>query len=121
MKAFEAKGLGREDVNTKRIRAQHSVPSMLLEEDARKTMHTLSKSVGGYYESFTVHSTELQALDNVLTVFGRFKPEGKQILLKYRSSETCCPVCLLGLRRIGIGKLQLSQQPMVDRACCSPF
>lgn len=54
----------------KKTRIQHSVPSILLEQDTRSTLRTISNGVGGYYESFEL--TELgvfSPIDNILTTF----------------------------------------------------
>jgi hypothetical protein len=72
-KFYEAHGLGADDIDTRAVRALNGVPSLLLEEDTR-AMRTLAAGVGGYYESFRVGPTALRPSDNVLTVFGRFKP-----------------------------------------------
>ena len=81
---FEAKGLERDDVYTKRIRAKEGVPALLLEEDTRKTAHTLSKGVGGHYESSSVHGTDSRTFNSILTVFGRIKQAGKQLQFELR-------------------------------------
>lgn len=82
--ALEAAGLLGDDRERRQIRAQNAVPSLLLEEDTRSTMHTLKKGVGGYYESFEVHDTDLLPFDRILTIFGRFKPQNGRLDFELR-------------------------------------
>ncbi len=54
----------------KRIRAQHTVPSILLEQDTRDTLKTISNGVGGYYERFEVSGSGcFSAIDQIQTCF----------------------------------------------------
>lgn len=64
-------GLDGESLKLKMIRAMHTLPAILLEEDTRTTLHTISKGVGGYYESYLMDKGELRPVDSVLTIFAR--------------------------------------------------
>lgn len=65
-------------------RTIHLIPSLLLEEDTRNTLATISRGVGGYYESYYVGKETIEPLDSVLTIFAAIKGKGSESFLELR-------------------------------------
>lgn len=70
----------RDSSSVMKHRIMHNIHSMLLEEDIRSTLATISNGVGGYYESFFVDCTGLlRPIDNLLTSFVKIKSDHVEI------------------------------------------
>lgn len=76
--------LANEDASQKAARTLHTVQSLLLEEDTRTTMHTVSQGVGGYYEIFRMQPGDLVPVNKVLTIFSAIKDGSKRRGLELR-------------------------------------
>lgn len=71
-------------LEVKTDRSINMIPSLLLEEDTRSTLTTISKGVGGYYESYYFGQETIEPLNSVLTVFAAIKGKGGQSFLELR-------------------------------------
>lgn len=64
-----ASGLHEGDIERRRMHVLQLLPAILLEEDTLITLRTISKGVGGYYESYLMGEGKLIPIDSVLTLF----------------------------------------------------
>ncbi len=76
--------LAHDPLELKMDRSINLIPSLLLEEDTRVTLATISKGVGGYYESYYFGKETIEPLDSVLTVFAAIKGKGGKSFLELR-------------------------------------
>jgi hypothetical protein len=81
---YAQRDLAHESIESKIQRTIHLVPSLLLEEDTRDTLSTISKGVGGYYESYYLGKDTIEPLDSVLTIFAAIKGKGSNSFLELR-------------------------------------
>ena len=81
---YSKRAFANEPLDLKIARTIHTVPSLLLEEDTRSTLSTISKGVGGYYEAYYFFKDTIEPLDSVVTIFAAIKGKGRKSYLELR-------------------------------------
>ncbi|MYN40317.1 hypothetical protein GTP55_13120 [Duganella sp. FT109W] len=73
---YAAGALAEESLADKGLRAMNSIPMVLLREDALTRVKTISKGVGGYYETYYLSDNALHPVGDVLTVTASIAGKG---------------------------------------------
>lgn len=81
---YTKRKIGSESMVARSYRAINLVPSLLLEEDTRSTVRTISNGVGGYYEAYYIGKNTIEPVDSVLTIFAAIRGKGENSFLELR-------------------------------------
>ena len=107
-------GLDGESFELKMIRAMHTLPAILLDEDTRTTLYTISKGVGGYYESYLMDRGKLRPVDSVLTIFARVvgKPRDYAVEVRRLFFHLYVNDCLMVMSLFNLPKTVTFKEPL---------